>query len=184
MNIRKIAKTFVSAIILRYGEYLLMPLAIAICLFLRDAGWSFLPIFLTLWVGCLTIDVLVVGINDRFDVDITLMETVGSMVGWVQRRQGRLPKYLKPVSWFVITLMETCIVIWLAFWHSAAAVYKFLERYCWVRDRKYATLVVGSGIQMFIWTGIYLMGIDNSEDIGDSLTAVWNTISDVLGHHS
>lgn len=145
-----------SLVVLEWG---LVAFTATLIAYLSYLGFSAIAIWLLLWGLNLVYSGAVVLFSDRSRIDITLM---GTLRRWTDALAGRW-------RWSA-GLLEAVLVLRLLFWDGPCRLLIYL------RPRLPAPLLQGlvfvgaSGLQMFVWTWLYVLGY---ESVGELFGKLW-----------
>lgn len=136
------------------AEWLLVAATASIYSWLRHIDCPQLGIWLLFWVGNLLLSAIFIACNDLLRIDMTLMQGLRRLTDLTRRRS----------AWFGL-LLELGILIRLLIWDGPCQ----LLIYCRARlpspTLQLVTLILSSGIQMFVWTKLYALGYDGIGDL-------------------
>ena len=139
-------------------EWALLGVTAALVTFLKYRGLSDVTIWQVLWGLNLLFSGAVVLFNDRFQIDITLMEAI-------RRFTNRASGKSRWLGWF----MEVIILVRLLLWDGPCQILIYFRERLPSLTLRIFLFVGASGFQMFIWAKLYSLGY---ESIGDLLKAV------------
>jgi len=150
--------TAIGGVIYYFAEYLLMVIAAAIVGFLRYYEWSVLEIFLILWPGNILVSYLIVRANDGSGVDFTFFQGYS-------RLTMQLP--WENMALKILGIIAAIpIVGFTIFWQGAGPMVIFLKtRGHFKKEILGIILLAVSGLQMGIWTWLYVLGYESISDL-------------------
>ncbi len=131
----------------RWFDWLLVGLTQILVAFLIQLGLSYGLIFLLLWTGNIALNWSIVAINDKTKIDFTLMEGLRRLINAAlekSRLTGRI--------------LEAIILIRLIIWDGSDNVVIFFRHKLDNFYLRLATFIVVSGVQMGVWTTLYVLG--------------------------
>ena len=155
---RKLLLTAILAPSFYALEWALLGVTAALVTFLKYRGLSDVSIWLVLWSLNLLFSSAVVLFNDRFQIDITLMEAV-------RRFTNKTSGKSRLLGWF----MELIVMIRLLLWDGPCQILIYFRERLPSRLLRISLFVGASGVQMFIWAKLYSLGY---ESVGDLLKAI------------
>jgi hypothetical protein len=147
---KKHALTAICAPSFYLAELGLVATAASLFSILKYHDFSMTEIWLVFWLLNLFISGVIVRLNDRFEADITLMQSL----------RGLIDAAIVRSRWIGFTL-ETVIVIRLLIWDGPSQLLIFFRNRIKTDTGRFLFLTAASGFQMFIWTDVYSMGYDN-----------------------
>lgn len=144
-----------AALYSAYHYWVVIPIAVAVVSILRAKGYPYEVIFVILWILNVLNGIIVLIVNDRLKKDITLQEGTQRVVAEVTKRK------------FVVGILGECAnLIKLTFWDGPAELTIFLrERLRGYRILAAIIFFLAAGLQMVLWTVIYIKGYDSLSQI-------------------
>lgn len=131
------------------AEWLLVAATASIFSWLRHLGTSQQLIWLLFWAGNLIVSAAFILCNDLLRVDITLMQGLRKLTEATSRR----------ASWFGL-LLEVGLFVRLLLWDGPCQLLIYFRSRLPSVSLQITLLIIASGIQMFVWTKLYLLGYD------------------------
>ena len=153
-HFRNIVQTALFAPAFYAIEWGLVGAAAVIISFLKHYELSELAIWLILWGLNLLFSGAVVLFNDRFNIDITLMEAL-----------RRLTNSTAKKSRLAGRLIEFAVFIRLILWDGPCQLLIYFRERLHSNILRGCFFVIAGGFQMFIWTKLYLLGYESVGDI-------------------
>lgn len=155
---RNMVQTALLAPSLYAIEWGLVGGATVIVSFLKYHGLSETTIWLILWGLNLLFSGAVVVFNDRFRIDITLMEALRKLTNAASRK-SRLAGYF----------LELAVFIRLLLWDGPCQLLIYFRERIPSSSLRGCFFVGADGFQMFIWVKLYILGY---ESVGDLLRVI------------
>ncbi len=152
---RKLLLTAILAPSFYVLEWSLIGVTAALVTVLKYRGLSDSIIWLVLWGLNLLFSITVVLFNDRFRIDITLMEAL-----------RRLTSAASGKSKLLGYLMELMVLVRLLLWDGPCQILIYFRDRLPSRGLRTFLFVAASGFQMFVWAKLYSLGY---ESVGDML---------------
>ena len=131
-------------------EWLLVSLSAAVYAGLRSQGLSTQAIWLLLWAANLAISGGFVLCNDRWQVDLTLMEGLRRLINATGCRRHWLGRSL-----------EIAIFVRLLIWDGPCQLLIFFRERLPSRAARMGFFIATSGLQMLLWSQLYAVGYDH-----------------------
>ena len=155
---KKGSVTAIGGVIYYFAEYLLMVIAAAIVATLRYYNWSVLEIFLLLWPGNILVGYLIIKANDGSEVDFTFFQGYSRLVTKFQLN--------RQISRILSGFIAIPVMVFLIFWQGAGPIIIFLKTRKNIPGGVVASiLIVVSGVQMVVWTWLYVLGYEGISDL-------------------
>lgn len=129
-------------------DWLMVAATASVVLALKQAHYSTMSIFFILWVGNMILSGAIVWLNDVSRADVLLMEALRRGVNLL------IQKY--PYFGY---LVEGLLIIRLVFWDGPDNFILFFRERLRSRLQKVGVFIFVSGLQMAVWTMIYVAGI-------------------------
>lgn len=139
-------------------EWGLVGVATVIVTFLKYQELSEVTIWLILWALNLLFSGAVVVFNDRFRIDITLMEALRKFTNATSRKS-------RPAGYF----LELAVFIRLLMWDGPHQLLIYFRERIPSSILRGCFFVGAGGFQMFIWVKLYILGY---ESVGDLLRVI------------
>lgn len=136
-------------VIYYFADYGLLAFTAAFVGFLRYYNWRIFEIFVLLWAGNIVVSWVIIWINRRLRIDFTFCEGYSRLATRIAQNRSSV-RYAIAVP-----------LVPLIFWYGPGPLIIFLQT-----GRKFAEwtlaviLVSASGLQMIVWTWIYVMGYE------------------------
>jgi hypothetical protein len=147
--IRKGAWTATLVPSLRFLDWVLVGITASLYSLLKYYSFTDIGIWVILWILNLIVSGSVVVFNDRYKIDITLMQTLRRLVTAMFNKS-------QPVG----LALETIIFFRLLLWDGADQFIIFFRERLSNGPVQVAVFVAASGLQMFVWTKIYSLGYE------------------------
>lgn len=128
-------------------EWLLVAASASLFAWLRLRGLTATGIWLLFWAGNLAVSAAILACNDGLQIDITLMQALRRGTEFATGR----------CRWAGL-LLEVALCARLLFWEGPCQLLIYLRRRLPSPGWQVPLLVVASGVQMLIWTRIYILG--------------------------
>jgi len=138
-------------------EWGLVGVTAGLVTFLKLRGLSDMAVWLVLWGLNLLFSTAVVLFNDRFRIDLTLMEALRKLTTTAFAK-SRWAGYL----------MEMTVFVRLLLWDGASQLLIYFRERLPSRALRGGFFLAASGLQMFIWAKLYTLDYDG---VGDLLKA-------------
>jgi hypothetical protein len=140
---------------IRWGEWALVGATATLVALLKTWGLGDITIFFILWMGNLLISGGIVKLNQALaDVDVTLMEGLRRLID-AAINKSRIAGFL----------MEFLIVIRLIVWDGASYFIIFFHSRFNAQWKKRVAFIMASGVQMAIWTALYVAGYNSFSEL-------------------
>jgi small basic protein len=136
-------------------DWVLVGLTAALVGGMVAAGAREWQIWLVLWALNLILSGAVILGGDRLGVDLTLMQGVRRLVDMAVRQSRAVGRTI-----------EAAVTIRLLLWDGPDQLLIFMRPRCSSRTARAVLFIAAGGLQMLLWTRIYLLGL---EGIGDLL---------------
>jgi len=150
--------TAIGGVFFYFSDYLLMVIAASIVATLRYYNWSIFEIFFLLWPGNILVGYLIIIANDGSGIDFTFFQGYSRVITEFQLKR-QTSKILK----IIITVPVSAFLV---FWQGAAPIIIFLKtRKNIAKGILTFILISVSGLQMAIWTWLYVYGYEGVSDI-------------------
>ena len=157
--IRKGAWTAVLVPSLRFLDWVLVGITASLYSLLKYYSFTDIGIWVILWILNLIVSGSVVLLNDRYKIDITLMQTLRRLVAAMFHKS-------RPAG----CALETIIFFRLLLWDGADQFIIFFRERLRHGAFQVAVFVAASGLQMFVWTKVYALGYEGMADLIKALT--------------
>lgn len=139
-------------------DWILVGLTAGLVSLLIVAGMGETGIWLILWACNILLSSGIVLFGDRLGVDLTLMQTLRRVVDLIHARSQR-------VGW----ICEAALLVRLLLWDGPAQLLIFIRQRVPSKTLRAAILVAAGGIQMFVWTRVYLLGYEGIASVVRSI---------------
>ncbi|MEI7890852.1 MAG: hypothetical protein WCI36_02690 [bacterium] len=139
---------------IRWGEWMLLGATGAAVVALKAWGVGDVSIFFLLWAGNLLIEWCLIAFNDSTDVDVTLMEGLRRLVDKAFEQ-----------SLILGIVIEILVVVRLIIWDGAAYFIIFFQKRLVRKSLKISLFVFSCGLQMAVWTVLYIYGYESFSDL-------------------
>jgi len=144
----------------RWGEWALVGatatlVALLKTICIKEYCFTDIGIFFVLWIGNLFLSGGIVKLNQSLaDVDVTLMEGLRRLIDAAIHKS-------KLWGW----ILEAVILVRLIIWDGAAYFIIFFHKRINMQWKKRAAFILASGVQMAIWTVLYLAGFNSFSEL-------------------
>lgn len=138
----------------RWADWAVLVATGTFVVILKNLGISDIGIFLILWILNVVFEYLIIKGNDKIKVDFTLMEGLRRLVDVVIAKS-------RPTG----VILEIAIFLRLLIWDGSAFVVIFFNHKLRTITIRLAVLVIGSAIQMSVWTTLYILGYNSFSDM-------------------
>jgi len=146
---------------IRWGEWLLLGATGTAVAALKVWGVGDVSIFFILWAGNMAIEYGLIAFNESTDVDVTLMEGLRRLVDKAFEKS------------LIFGIMIECLVVArLIIWDGAAYFIIFFEKRLTKKSVKICMFVFSCGLQMAVWTVLYLYGYESFSELFRKLFAM------------
>ena len=151
---RNSLKIAVAFPVVSWLDWVLVGVAVALVGVLKEYGVADTVVFLILWLGNMLVSGSIVYIGRKTQTDLTLMEGLRRLVDKTTEKTRTTG-----------ILLEVFLFFRLLLWDGADQFIVFFDRRLKSTGAKIAVFVAASGIQMAIWTVLFIKGYESLTEL-------------------